>query len=502
MKATLAILLALSLLVAACGNDDDTQAGSDSAETAAGEADTAEGRDDAGPEASDGSAPGSNAPDGADLLYHDAYWVAEVEPPGAPAPVIQINDMHIDIETNRATVYAQMRLMGKVVSPPQVDPGECTETQAGDRVCHHPNAVYLNGSGEELQASDGTGAWWVKHSWVLGGEGYYNCPIAPAESYDNCIDVEGVLLDDGITMKIGGVEPGTADNFNTRVPLIDRSPVAYNLITWRDDGSGPVEESNLVFECQEVVSPFDGSARTCPNSPDPTGAQPGSAQTEEAADGETTDQPGGGGFSLNGFRYCEILLTVEGDNGAPVSEVWGTQGVGPCRDDAWRAIDADALVAEFEASGVRMNGPRYFVVDGSVDTAAAADDEEEQKEIRAYGGIDMQLLATIDGGIADAPYNPVRVLRTATWTFNAGTEVYELTDSEGNTYLMQSYSLIQEPDLTADDLASLGDRLELPDGWSYNARVLDQDMQVPLAPDGGAIVVQDELENSYQRSSF
>jgi hypothetical protein len=80
--------------------------------------------------------------------------------------------------------------------------------------------------------------------------------------------------------------------------------------------------------------------------------------------------------------------------------------------------------------------------------------------------------------------------------------VYELTDSEGNTYLMQSYSLIQEPDLTADDLASLGDRLELPDGWSYNARVLDQDMQVPLAPDGGAIVVQDELENSYQRSSF
>jgi hypothetical protein len=32
--------------------------------------------------------------------------------------------MHIDAATNRVTVYAQSRLLGKVIAPPQVGPGE------------------------------------------------------------------------------------------------------------------------------------------------------------------------------------------------------------------------------------------------------------------------------------------------------------------------------------------------------------------------------------------
>ena len=117
--------------------------------------------------------PASDDDQNAQLLYHDSYWVTEVAVDNA-SDVAVINDMYVDLDTMRVTVYAQSRILAArlIVSPPQVDPGECEDPLVGDRVCHHPNAVYLNGSGQELETSDGTGEWWVKHSWILGGEGY------------------------------------------------------------------------------------------------------------------------------------------------------------------------------------------------------------------------------------------------------------------------------------------------------------------------------------------
>ncbi len=226
------------------------------------------------------------------------------------------------------------------------------------------------------------------------------------------------------------------------------------------------------------------------------------ASTETSTTTESDSRPVSGGFSMNGFRYCEILLTFENDNDTPVTEVWGTQGVGPCLDEAWYAIDPEALKVELEATAIRMNGPRYFVVDGAVDTAPPAETENTSavQKIRNYGGIDIQQLATISGeNAAEDAYQETLVERTVTWTFNAGTEIYELTDPNGDSYVMQSYSLIQDRSMSAEDLATLGNRLDLPDGWTYNARTLQEPLQIALV-DGGAIVVQDEFENSYQRN--
>ncbi|MEO1290510.1 MAG: haloalkane dehalogenase, partial [Chloroflexota bacterium] len=115
------------------------------------------------------------------LNYHNGYWVAEIDNPNLPAPLISINDVHVDAQTNRVTVYAQNQVMGQIITPPQVGPNECTEMLNGDTVCFHPNAVYLNGSGEELMEADGTGEWWIKHAWTLGGEGYMNCEAVSQE---------------------------------------------------------------------------------------------------------------------------------------------------------------------------------------------------------------------------------------------------------------------------------------------------------------------------------
>ena len=48
-----------------------------------------------------------------------------------------------------------------------------------------------------------------------------------------------------------------------------------------------------------------------------------------------------------------------------------------------------------------------------------------------------------------------------------------------------------------DDLAALGSRLSLPEGWTYGVRTLETELTV--LSDGLATVVQDELRNTYQQ---
>ena len=202
------------------------------------------------------------------LYYHDAFWVARIKPEGAPAKITVINDMYIDTVTNRVTVYAQSKIGGKIVSPPQVGPGKCIETK-NDTLCFHPNAVYLNGSGAELDSADGNGAWWVKHSWVLGGEGYQNWELKPKNNYGDGNYVEGILLEDGLTMKIGIKEDSIFNNFNLRMPILDKysGQVNYQVVRYESSdktGSIPEEKFKLIWKCKKRKSPFDNSIRTCP----------------------------------------------------------------------------------------------------------------------------------------------------------------------------------------------------------------------------------------------
>jgi hypothetical protein len=50
--------------------------------------------------------------------------------------------------------------------------------------------------------------------------------------------------------------------------------------------------------------------------------------------------------------------------------------------------------------------------------------------------------------------------------------------------------------MTEESLATLGERLALPDGWSYRSRVLDSELVIDTSATL-ATVVQDEFENTY-----
>jgi len=49
---------------------------------------------------------------------------------------------------------------------------------------------------------------------------------------------------------------------------------------------------------------------------------------------------------------------------------------------------------------------------------------------------------------------------------------------------------IADPDLTLEELATLGGQLELPDGWRFESRVLTETLHV-AAIDGMAEILQD-----------
>ena len=62
---------------------------------------------------------------------------------------------------------------------------------------------------------------------------------------------------------------------------------------------------------------------------------------------------------------------------------------------------------------------------------------------------------------------------------------------------MQAYAEIVDKTLSYDDLPALGARLKLPSGWRYSTMTPDQDLV--LGANGKATVIQDELENTYQK---
>ncbi len=75
--------------------------------------------------------------------------------------------------------------------------------------------------------------------------------------------------------------------------------------------------------------------------------------------------------------------------------------------------------------------------------------------------------------------------------------MYELISPKGRVYVMQSYSQIVDPTLVYADLIELGSRLKPPRGWHYRSRILDADLVAQST--GMAHVIQDELQNTYQR---
>jgi len=213
----------------------------------------------------------------------------------------------------------------------------------------------------------------------------------------------------------------------------------------------------------------------------------GSTTPAQRADTPTKD-------GLYGVRYCEVLL-LRSTGGEFSAEVWNTLGENDCPQAEWAKLDATAIANERGALAAVPNGPRYWVLD-SITSNIRKDAPET-----TFGSLGMFQAAVIDFGTEapnQSPYVERSVVRETVFGFNKGREIYELTAPDGATYVMQAYSQIKNTALTADDLPRLDAAIDQPAGWTFTVRTLTEDLEV-TSTDGVATVIQDELQNTYQR---
>lgn len=193
-----------------------------------------------------------------------------------------------------------------------------------------------------------------------------------------------------------------------------------------------------------------------------------------------------------GKRYGEVLA-VFADGASFTAHVYGTQMLNDCPQELWETLAPDVIAEELGALLVKLNGPRYWVLD-----ALGAKGEPIEPVLREFNGLLMRRIAVLELGTnpAQVPYTVRKVDRRVAMIFDAGSPVYELVDPEGLPYVMQAYCVGVDATLTEDKLPALAQRLALPAGWNFRTRVLDEELIVDTSA-SLATVIQDELENTY-----
>lgn len=195
---------------------------------------------------------------------------------------------------------------------------------------------------------------------------------------------------------------------------------------------------------------------------------------------------------MRGVRYGEVLAVYLRDTGLE-AEVYGTQMLNDCPQELWQTLDAEAIAKDMGAVFAKLNGPRYWLLDGLGSKVAVVD-----PVFKDFNGIQMRRIATIPLGadFAAGSYVVRNVNRGAVFFWDAGKPVYELVDPDGRPFVMQARCIGINAGMNEESLATLGDRLALPAGWTYRSRVLDSELVIDTSATL-ATVVQDEFENTY-----
>jgi hypothetical protein len=193
---------------------------------------------------------------------------------------------------------------------------------------------------------------------------------------------------------------------------------------------------------------------------------------------------------FSGKRYGEVLL-VEITESGPQATVFNSFPLNDCPAELWSKLDPQALATENGAAAALLNGPRYWLMND------IEKDPQGPQETKTFGGIEMIKQATVAlTSMNPAPYLANEVTRNTVFVFNAGEEIYELVNPDGQRWVMQTWSQVADPNLSRADLPGLAGRLSLPDGWTYRPRVLTETLRVDTTT-RPAQVLQDSLTNSY-----
>lgn len=204
--------------------------------------------------------------------------------------------------------------------------------------------------------------------------------------------------------------------------------------------------------------------------------------------------------NLNNYRYCEVFMI----GGNPITKNLkanfynttdrngGAKTHDSCSDEIWATVDPEALKDEYDVLAIFKNGPRYWLYDW-LELPVGAERRFGKTTARWMGSVNLPKDFGKEGSTF---YKTTKVHRKSRQGYNKGSRVFILDDPEGTVWIMQAYSRIVDAELDYDDLMTLDQKIDLPDGWGYRTVVLDKDLAIG-AINGQARVTQDNLENTY-----
>lgn len=219
-------------------------------------------------------------------------------------------------------------------------------------------------------------------------------------------------------------------------------------------------------------------------------------------DCDSTATTSGPPAELRDYPYCEVIPdTVSGDT--VTEHIFNTLPYGPCSPQQFETITEQDIIDAYNAAyganstSATINGPRHWVLDTLTATGGVSD----SGQTLTVNGIEFGLVGQLQIPVGQPPvgtdkYVPNTVQRDTIYEFKAGRQVFELTDPSGNVWVMQSYSQQIDPSLSLARLPYIGPEIGLPEGWSYAARTLTEDLT--LTASGSTQVVNDGYENTYQ----
>ena len=205
---------------------------------------------------------------------------------------------------------------------------------------------------------------------------------------------------------------------------------------------------------------------------------------------------------LRDYPYCEVIPnTVSGNT--LTQHVFNTLPYGPCLSQQFATITeqdiSNAYNAAYSANSTSadINGPRAWVVDQITATGGVTSSGDSLTVNGIKFGLTGMLTFPVGSPpLGSDPYVPYTVNRNTIYLYRAGTLVYELTDPNGNVYVMQAYSKQIDPSLTLNALKDIGPTNQLATGWTYSSRRLPADLTLTAA--GSTTIVNDHYANTYQ----
>ncbi|MGB9175615.1 MAG: hypothetical protein WCB46_02620 [Methanoregula sp.] len=198
---------------------------------------------------------------------------------------------------------------------------------------------------------------------------------------------------------------------------------------------------------------------------------------------------------VRGRPQCELFLMKKVAGGMEAL-VYNTTPLNDCPPGRYDPMDAKVLAQKTRSDVVWKNPRRFWMMDNLTLSLAGESREIDGLEFNFVAKMQMPAGFDTSKDQSSQAYSPMKIHRVTKYEFLKSKPVFLLRSPDRHTWVMQTYTNHVDRSLEEANLPTLAQRLKLPEGWQFKAKVLDRNLTITT--NGLANIVPDDLANMYQ----